>query len=101
MTVARVAVTTTTSVARAVATKPIRNMGNFKTILCGLYALAAIAFAAGVSAQPITYTHNGTTLKLREVEVNIGIEKPFSVLHISDSHLAYADERDDARKNSR
>lgn len=74
-------------------------MKNIKTILCGLYTLAAIFFAAGVSAQPLTYTHNGTTLKLHEVEVNIGIEKPFSVLHISDSHLAYADERDDARKN--
>ena len=74
-------------------------MRKIKPILVGFYTLAAIAFAASVSAQHIDYTHEGTAIKVREVEVVAGIEKPFSVLHISDSHLAYADERDDARKN--
>ena len=73
-------------------------MRNFKTILCGLYTLAAIVFAAGVSAQMQTYTHEGATIKINTVEIEAGIEKPFSVLHISDSHLVYADERDTERK---
>ena len=32
--------------------------------------------------------------------VRIGLEKPLRVLHISDNHLAYADERDDERKRA-
>ena len=73
-------------------------MRNFKTILCGLYTLAAIVFAASVSAQTRSYTHNGVTIKIYEIEIEAGAENPFSVLHISDSHLVYADERDGERK---
>ena len=32
--------------------------------------------------------------------VRIGLEKPLRVLHISDNHLSYADERDDERKRA-
>ena len=73
-------------------------MKNLKTILCGLYTLVAIVFATRVFAQTQTYIHEGTTIKIRTVEIDAGIAKPFSVLHISDSHLAYADERDTERK---
>ncbi len=40
------------------------------------------------------------SFKLRYIttRVNIGIEKPFSFLHISDNHVALADERNDQRK---
>lgn len=55
-------------------------------------------FVASVSAQTISYTHEGATIKLRTIEIEAGAEKPFSVLHCSDSHLAYADEQDDSRK---
>ena len=30
--------------------------------------------------------------------IRIGLEKPFSVLHLSDTHLTFADARDDQRK---
>ena len=32
-------------------------------------------------------------------EIEVGAEKPFSFFHVSDTHLALADERDDERKN--
>ncbi len=35
---------------------------------------------------------------LKEITVSIGIENPFSFLHISDTHLTLADERDGQRK---
>jgi predicted MPP superfamily phosphohydrolase len=73
-------------------------MRTIQTILCGVYTLVAACFATSVSAQTVDYTHEGTTVKLREIEIEAGAEKPFSVIHISDSHLAYADERDDERK---
>ena len=73
-------------------------MRTIHSILSGIYALAAIIFAAGASAQTVSYTHNGATVKLRTIEIEAGAEKPFKVLHISDSHLTMADERDGARK---
>jgi len=39
-------------------------------------------------------------MKLVRHNVPIGLEKPLKVLHISDNHLAYADERDDERKRA-
>ena len=37
-------------------------------------------------------------LSLRSVRIATGIAKPFSALHLSDSHLTFADTRDDERK---
>ena len=37
-------------------------------------------------------------LNIREITVEIGLEKPFDVMHLSDTHIARADERDDERK---
>lgn len=37
-------------------------------------------------------------LSLRSVRLQTGIAKPFSALHVSDSHLTFADTRDDERK---
>ena len=37
-------------------------------------------------------------MKYLKTELNVGAEKPFSLLHISDTHLCYADNRDDDRK---
>lgn len=37
-------------------------------------------------------------MRLLKTTIRIGIEKPFSVLHLSDTHLTFADERDDLRK---
>ncbi len=37
-------------------------------------------------------------ITLIETNINIGVENPFSFLHISDTHLVYADERDGERK---
>ena len=82
---------------RAIATATKKHT-KMRPIIKGLYTLAAIIFVASVSAQTQTYTHNGTTIKLRKISVEVGAEKPFSAIHLSDSHLAYADERNDERK---
>lgn len=37
-------------------------------------------------------------MHLIQTTIPIGLDKPFRVLHISDSHIAYADARDDDRK---
>ena len=37
-------------------------------------------------------------MKFIDTTIQIGIEKPFELLHFSDIHLTYADERDDERK---
>ena len=37
-------------------------------------------------------------MKFIDTTINVGAEKPFELLHISDIHLTYADERDDQRK---
>ena len=37
-------------------------------------------------------------MKLEKTTIKIGIEKPFKLLHITDTHLCMADERDDLRK---
>lgn len=38
-------------------------------------------------------------MKIIKNEINIGIEKPFTFLHMSDTHLCLADDRDNERKN--
>lgn len=37
-------------------------------------------------------------MEIIKSEINIGIEKPFTFIHMSDTHLTLADERDDDRK---
>ena len=37
-------------------------------------------------------------LKIKEITVRLGAKKPFSVMHVSDSHIVRADGRDDERK---
>jgi len=37
-------------------------------------------------------------MKTIETKLNVGAEKEFSIIHISDTHLTYADERDGERK---
>ena len=39
-------------------------------------------------------------LMLKETEICIGIEKPFQLLHVTDTHISLADERDDERKQN-
>lgn len=40
----------------------------------------------------------GYKLKMRTHRLNFGLKKPIRVVHVSDSHLAFCDARDDARK---
>ena len=60
-----------------------------------LLSLTLIAFAATAHGESIP---NGIAIKIKTIEIDAGAEKEFSVLHISDSHLALADERNDERK---
>ncbi len=39
-------------------------------------------------------------MKLEKSTVNIGLEKPLKILHVTDSHLAFVDERDNERKHA-
>ena len=38
------------------------------------------------------------TMTLERTALHIGADKPFELLHVSDTHIALADERDDQRK---
>ncbi len=38
-------------------------------------------------------------MTVKQTDIQVGVEKPFSVIHISDTHLTLADERNDERKN--
>ena len=58
----------------------------------------AIAFATTAYGKSIKDQQDGVTLKMNTIEIEVGAEKEFSILHISDSHLAFADERNDERK---
>ena len=37
-------------------------------------------------------------LNIREIEIHIGLEKPFSAMHVSDTHITLVDDRDNERK---
>jgi len=37
-------------------------------------------------------------LHIKEVTIDIGLKKPFDVMHVSDTHLVWADDRDEERK---
>ena len=39
-------------------------------------------------------------MKLEKNTVKIGLEKPVRILHVTDTHIALADERDDERKRA-
>ncbi len=39
-------------------------------------------------------------LDINKCTLNIGVEKPFKILHITDSHIALCDERDNERKRA-
>ena len=60
-----------------------------------MLSLTLIAFVATAHGESIP---NGIAIKIKTIEIDAGAEKEFSVLHISDSHLALADERNDERK---
>ncbi len=69
-----------------------------RSIVYSIATVLALLFAPSTLAQTATYTHDGAAIKLRKIAIEVGAERPFSVLHISDSHLAYADERDGESK---
>ena len=37
-------------------------------------------------------------LNIKEITIDIGLKKPFDVMHVSDTHLTWADDRDEERK---
>ena len=39
-------------------------------------------------------------MQLVKNELHIGLQKPLKLLHVTDSHIALADERDDERKHA-
>ncbi|MBR5481572.1 MAG: hypothetical protein IKU85_07775, partial [Bacteroidaceae bacterium] len=51
------------------------------------------AAAQGTATGPTRKVGKLEKLSLRSVRIPVGIEKPFSALHVSDSHLTFADTR--------
>ena len=60
-----------------------------------LALLVAVAAAAACAAEPEPYRPL-PPLALTDLTVRIGLPKPFSVLHVSDSHVTRIDSRDPA-----
>ena len=56
--------------------------------LCGFGAAGVLSPSFGLNVMPLK------PLKVRREEIRIGLERPFSVLHVSDSHLMRIDSRD-------
>lgn len=58
----------------------------------------AIESAANALITPYEVTPSAIKVKVLETKLHIGVEKPFTVIHLSDTHLTYADLRDGERK---
>ena len=72
-------------------------------IKTGIGAAVASLLPFSVEAQdtivgPTRKVNSLNALNIHNIRIPVGIEKPFSALHISDSHLAFADTRDNERK---
>ena len=61
-----------------------------------------LQLAAGLCAAPalpsFCLAEEENLLKIDRLTISIGLEKPFRAFHISDTHLAFADERETERK---
>ena len=62
----------------------------------GMMAGSACFFSAPLRSWAAT--HALAPLNVRRYEVKVGLDKPFSALHVSDTHLAHCDRRENARK---
>ena len=69
-----------------------------KSLRRSFLSFIAIAFAVTANGQSVEYQQDGVTLKIKTIDIEVRAEKPFSILHVSDSHLALADNRNDERK---
>ena len=67
-----------------------------KSLRRSFLSFIAIAFAVTANGQSVEYQQDGVTLKMKTIDIEVRAEKPFSILHVSDSHLALADNRNDA-----
>ena len=59
-----------------------------------------IAVESAVNALTTPYEVTPSAIKVKVIKTNLhlGVEKPFTVIHLSDTHLTYADLRDGERK---
>ena len=64
------------------------NVGETGKILGALLCLCLLSNALAVDYKPLA------PLKLTKCQVEVGIEKPFKVVHVSDSHIVRVDNRD-------
>jgi len=70
-----------------------RNFLHLSTGLCLASALPSVQLNAQIEKKM-------NELKIERVTVNLGLEKPFRALHISDTHFCFADERENQRKRN-
>ena len=62
-----------------------------KSLRRSFLSFIAIAFAVTANGQSVEYQQDGVTLKIKTIDIEVRAEKPFSILHVSDSHLALTD----------
>ena len=65
---------------------------SFLRLGVGVLAAAELPRAAWAKRAPLA------PLELKTIEIAAGASKPFGAVHVSDTHIARADRRDDARK---
>ena len=58
----------------------------------------AVESAANALITPYEVTPSAVKIKVIQTQLHIGVEKPFTVIHLSDTHLTRADLRDGERK---
>lgn len=58
----------------------------------------AVESAANALAMPYEVTPSAIKTRVIKTQLHIGVEKPFTVIHMSDTHLTLADLRDGERK---
>lgn len=59
---------------------------------------AGFCLASALPSVTLANEDTDSLLKIESTTIKVGATKPFKALHISDTHLTYADERNDERK---
>lgn len=77
---------------REAASYPLAGRRDFIGMMAGVAGFFSAPLRSWAATQALA------PLNIRRYEVKVGLDKPFSALHISDTHLAYCDRRENARK---
>ena len=72
---------------------------NFLKTVGSMAVLSQLPTSTHAEEKETTSSESASQLKeIRKISIHVGVKTPFSVLHISDSHLTRTDDRDNERK---